>query len=124
MTNSHLPLIHENWIFNMFAEKQKHKMRWVLFWIFCIAFAILFIATFCSIFFNFGKPTTEERNILFRVFIAEIGTAIITLFYSMFGLHIEKKGIIVIPESFFMKFSLSVCMIFFSSVEVSSARVF
>lgn len=62
------------------------KMRWVLFWVFVTAFIIIVLSTLSMIFFGFGQATPEERSLLFKVFIGEIGVSIVALFYSLFGL--------------------------------------
>lgn len=69
---------------------QRDSMRAVLFWVFVSAFCVLIIGTLAIIFFGFGSPTPEERSVLFKVFIAEVGLAVLALFYSLFDL--KKSG--------------------------------
>lgn len=38
-------------------------------------------------FFGIGSPSESEREFLFKVFVGEIGAAVIALFYSIFGLR-------------------------------------
>lgn len=67
--------------------EQIHSMRWVLFWIFCLSFVLILIATLSMIFFDFGYAEPRERGILFNVFLGEVGLAVLALFYSIFGLR-------------------------------------
>ena len=41
------------------------------------------------VFFDIGSPSPDERSVLFKVFIGEVGAATVILFYSIFNL---KKG--------------------------------
>jgi len=78
-------------------EKQITKMRWVLFCIFASIFVIIVIGTLLVVFFGLGKPTEKERDLLFNVFIVEVGIAIIALFKMLFNLkkrHQEEKPIL------------------------------
>lgn len=61
-------------------------MRWVLFWVFIILFVIIVVLTLLSVFFNVGNPTESQKDLLFKVFIIEIGLAVVALFYAMFNL--------------------------------------
>ena len=67
-------------------KKQQNLMRWILFWVFLSLFIAVVIGTLGALFFGFGHLTDSERDVLFKVFIVEIGAAIIALFYSIFGL--------------------------------------
>lgn len=67
-------------------DEQMHTMRWVLFWIFVGLFVVIVIATLAVVFANVGSPTEDERALLFKLFVLEIGVAIATLFYSVFRL--------------------------------------
>lgn len=62
-------------------------MRLVMFWVFISLFVIVVLATLSLIFFGLGSPTPEERSLLFKVFIGEVGAAVVALFYSLFGLR-------------------------------------
>jgi hypothetical protein len=70
-------------------EKQITKMRWVLFCVFASIFVIIVIGTLLVVFFGIGKPTGKERDLLFNVFIVEVGIAVIALFKMLFNL--KKK---------------------------------
>ena len=72
-------------------EKQITTMRWVLFWIFTTLFVLIVIATLSMVFLGFGEPTESERNLLFKVFIGEIGVSVVALFYSIFGIKTKSK---------------------------------
>jgi uncharacterized membrane protein YeaQ/YmgE (transglycosylase-associated protein family) len=69
--------------------KQTKRMKWVLFCIFVMIFVVIVAGTIATVFFDFGKPTPEERGILFKVFIGEVGIAVLALFKVLFGL--KKK---------------------------------
>lgn len=78
-------------------EKQITKMRWVLFYMFASIFVIIVIGTLLVVFFGVGKPTGKERDLLFNVFIIEVGIAIIALFKMLFNLkkkHQQEKPIL------------------------------
>jgi hypothetical protein len=78
-------------------KKQITKMRWVLFCIFASIFVIIVIGTLLVVFFGVGKPTEKERDLLFNVFIIEVGIAIIALFKMLFNLkkkHQEEKPLL------------------------------
>lgn len=70
-------------------RKQTRRMKWALFCIFLMIFVVIVAGTIATVFFDFGKPTTEERSILFKVFIGEVGIAVLALFRVLFGL--KKK---------------------------------
>ncbi len=63
-----------------------NKMRWVLFWVFTVAFAIIVLATLVSLFTGVGAISTEDKSFLLKVFIGEIGISVVALFYALFGL--------------------------------------
>lgn len=67
-------------------------MRWILFWIFSIAFVVIFLATASTVFLGVGQPTQEERNFLFKSFILEIAVAVFALFYALFGIKRGANG--------------------------------
>jgi hypothetical protein len=71
------------------GEKQTRRMRNVLFCIFLLFFVVIVAATIATVFLDFGKPTPEERAVLFKVFMVEIGIAVLALFKILFGL--KKK---------------------------------
>ena len=61
-------------------------MKWILFWVFIILFVTIVFLTLLSVFFGIGNPSENERSLLFKVFIVEIGLAVVALFYAMFNL--------------------------------------
>lgn len=61
-------------------------MKWILFWVFIVLFVIIVVLTLLSVFFGVGNPSENERNLLFKVFIIEIGVAVVALFYALFNL--------------------------------------
>jgi len=73
-------------------ENQKHKMRWILFTVFVCAFVALVIFTMLMLFSGFGNVTENERGLLVKTFIVEVGIAVIALFYSLFGLKNTQKN--------------------------------
>ena len=72
-------------------RKQNRRMKSVLFYVFVFIFVAIVAGTIMVVFFGYGKPTPQERDILFKVFIGEIGIAVITLFKVLFGL--KKKPV-------------------------------
>jgi hypothetical protein len=66
--------------------KQNNRMRSVLFYIFVTIFVVIVAGTTMVVFFDYGKPQPHEREILFNVFIGEIGIAVLALFKMLFGL--------------------------------------
>ncbi|MCP5049054.1 MAG: hypothetical protein GY940_17925 [bacterium] len=71
--------------------KQTNRMKWVLFYIFIGIFVVIVAGTIMVVFFGYGQPTEVERDILFKVFIGEIGLAVMALFKVLFGL--KKKPV-------------------------------
>lgn len=69
--------------------KMMDTMKWILFWVFISLFVIIVAGTLGILFFDFGKPTPEERSLLVKVFVAEVGVCVPALFYSVF--NINKK---------------------------------
>jgi len=61
-------------------------MRWILFYIFTALFVLIVVMTIATVFFGLGAPTENERDLLFKTFVVEIGLAVVALFYSLFGL--------------------------------------
>jgi hypothetical protein len=68
------------------------KMRWILFCVFTAIFVIIVFGTLLIIFFGLGEPTENERNILFNVFIVEVGVSMTALFGLLFNLK-KKPGV-------------------------------
>lgn len=66
--------------------KQNKRMRWILFYIFITIFVLIVAGTIATVFFGFGSPSPNERSLLFKIFIGEIGIAVLTLFRVLFGL--------------------------------------
>ena len=71
------------------------RMRWVLFWVFISLFVIIVAGTLSMIFFDLGTPQPEERSLLVKVFVIEVGICVATLFYSVFNLQRIQK---IIPH--------------------------
>ena len=67
-------------------RKQNKRMKWILFYIFITIFVVIVAGTIMVVFFGYGEPRPEEREILFKVFIGEIGIAVLALFKVLFGL--------------------------------------
>jgi hypothetical protein len=68
---------------------QTTKMRWILFYIFATVFVIIVVCTLSVVFFGMGEPTEKERDVLFNVFIMEVGVAELAIFRLIFNL---KRG--------------------------------
>jgi hypothetical protein len=54
-------------------------MKMVLSYTFITIFVLLVALTVMVVFFGFGTPAPEERDFLFKLFIAEIGIAVLAL---------------------------------------------
>lgn len=74
------------------AENQESLMRWVLFWVFVGLFVLIVTGTLLAVFLGFGRLEASERETLFRVFLLEIGAAVIALFYSIFRIKRDSIG--------------------------------
>jgi len=71
-------------------EQQQKIMRWILFMTILLLFVIISGLTLNEVFFaQESNLVGDERNLLFNTFLVAVGTSIIALFYSMFGL---KRG--------------------------------
>lgn len=68
---------------------QKDRMRWIIFWVFLILFAITTVLTLLSLFAFIPAPDEDIKQNLYYVYIIELAIAISALFYSLFGL--KKK---------------------------------
>ena len=66
--------------------EQERRMRWILFLVFVALFVVIVLGTLAAVFLDFGNLKEQHRNILFNVFLVEVGAAVIALFYSIFGL--------------------------------------
>jgi FMN phosphatase YigB (HAD superfamily) len=75
----------------MMNDSDKSRMQWILFFVFVGSFLVLVAATSATVFLGFGSPTPEERSLLTKVFIGEVGAAVIALFYSVFSLRQGTK---------------------------------
>ncbi|NIM14948.1 MAG: hypothetical protein GTO45_23530 [Candidatus Aminicenantes bacterium] len=73
-------------------RKQNRRMKWVLFYVFVAIFVAIVTLTIMVVFFGFGDTTEQERDFLFKVFIGEVGIAMITLFKVLFGLKKKPVG--------------------------------
>lgn len=81
-------------------SKQYHLMRWILFWIFVALFLLIVVCTVLVVFFGIGSPNEEERSLLFKWFLGEIGAAVIALFYAIFGIRqAQFKQAVTLDES-------------------------
>ena len=63
------------------------SMRWILFFIFVFLFTVIVIFTIMSVFFGFFYLPENQKELLFKAFIIEIGAAVISLFYSVFEIR-------------------------------------
>ncbi|MFX0199465.1 MAG: DUF1045 domain-containing protein [Candidatus Hodarchaeota archaeon] len=105
----------------MLSNSEQRKMRLILFWVFVCAFCILIVGTVLMLFLGLGTMTDTERSLLVKIFVGEIGFAVIVLFYSLFGLRKSKEVLQStepIKSSFFLKtYPRSQHPEFFSEVE-------
>lgn len=72
-------------------NNQKHQMKWILFWVFLSLFITMVLCTLSTVFLGFGAPTEEERNLLVKMLMVEVATAVIALFYSIFGIKNKSE---------------------------------
>lgn len=63
---------------------QEGQMKWILFWVFVGLFVLIVVGTLSALFLGFGALQQSERETLFKVFLVEIGLAVVALFYSIF----------------------------------------
>lgn len=63
---------------------QEGQMKWILFFVFVGLFVLIVMGTLAALFFGFGTLQPSERETLFKVFLIEIGLAVVALFYSIF----------------------------------------
>jgi hypothetical protein len=67
-------------------EDQSHTMRWVLFWVFLMLFALACLGTLAMVFLGYGPSAGEERRTLVNLLIGQTATSLIALFYYLFGI--------------------------------------
>lgn len=72
--------------------EQEDRMRWVLFWVLISFFIVIVLGTLGALFLDFGNLTEKERDLLFYAFLLEIGGAVFTLFYSLFGIKRKDEA--------------------------------
>jgi hypothetical protein len=63
------------------------RMRWVLFATFLGLFITISGATIWTVFFSGDGLDAEDRSLLIRVFLGEVGLAVVALFYAIFNLR-------------------------------------
>ncbi len=73
---------------------QAFKMRWILFWVLVTLYVVIVIATLLVVFAGIGRPEQQERSLLFKLFIGEIGVTVIALFYALFGIKRSQSDIV------------------------------
>lgn len=79
-------------------KKQIRRMKNTLFCIFLIFYVVIVAGTIATVFFDFAKPKPTERAVLFKVFIGEIGIAVLALFKVLFGLKKKPAEEPTIPK--------------------------
>ena len=72
-------------------KKQGRQMRWILFYVFVAIFVAVVAGTYLAVFTNLVDVSEEYENTLFKVFIIEVGFAVVTLFLVIFNL--KKKPV-------------------------------
>ncbi|HHQ4572565.1 TPA: hypothetical protein ACSP3H_003466, partial [Aeromonas veronii] len=70
-------------------DKSTQLMKWILFWVFIVLFALAVLGTLGVVFLGFGTPTEAEREWLVKGLLIEVTACIIAFFYSIFGLKPE-----------------------------------
>ncbi len=71
--------------------RQLVAMRWVLFWVFVAILIATACVTLAVVLFGVGTTDTVERKMLLGVSIVQVITAMIALFYSLFGIRRETQ---------------------------------
>jgi hypothetical protein len=79
-------------------KRQNRRMKGALFCVFLIIFVVIVAFTIAKVFFDFGNPTTQERATLFKVFITEVGVAVLAVFMKLFNLKRQPKEKTPIPK--------------------------
>lgn len=79
-------------------RKQNRRMKGALFCVFLIIFVVIVAFTIAKVFFDLGNPKPNERDILFKVFVAEVGVAVLALFKTLFNLKRQPKEKTPIPK--------------------------
>jgi hypothetical protein len=67
-------------------SNQDYWIRWILIISFLLIFLLACLGTLGSIFLDFGNLNPQDKDILLNALIIGAGSAIIGLFYSVFGL--------------------------------------
>lgn len=75
------------------------NMRWVLFATFVGLFVVIAAATIWTVFFTAGGLSPDDRSLLVRVFLGEVGIAVVALFYAVFGLKRGEKGEVAVQSN-------------------------
>lgn len=79
-------------------NKQDTQMKWILFWVFLILFIVMVLGTLGIVFFDFGAPTENERELMVYGLILEVAACVVALFHSIFRLKKEDNLEINIEE--------------------------
>jgi hypothetical protein len=87
-------------------QSQIDKMRWILFSVFLVIFAVGAGSTIWVVFFRDDKLVGSDRSTIITIFLAEVGIALVALFYSVFNLRrsqVSASEVAQTEVSFFKK---------------------
>ncbi|MFD9815824.1 DUF1045 domain-containing protein [Streptomyces sp. NPDC059080] len=65
---------------------QLEKMRWILFYVFITLFVLIVGSTVWAIFFSLNGWNPQDKNLITKIFVGEVGISVIALFYGLFNL--------------------------------------
>lgn len=72
-------------------KKQTRRMKWILFYVVVSIFVVVAIGIILVVFLDIGNPKPSERDFLFKVFIGDVGVAVLAMIYKIFDL--KKKPV-------------------------------
>ncbi|WP_439832994.1 hypothetical protein [Aeromonas caviae] len=101
-------------------DKSTQLMKWILFWVFIVLFALAVLGTLGVVFLGFGTPTEAEREWLVKGLLLEVTACIIALFYSIFGLKPESGKQNINLEDIEMRLTELESKIFLTAKEINS----
>lgn len=104
-------------------DKSTQLMKWILFWVFIVLFALAVLGTLGVVFLGFGTPTEAEREWLVKGLILEVAACIVALFYSIFSLKPESGKQNLNVEDFESRLTELESKVFLTVKEIDSNTV-
>jgi hypothetical protein len=68
-------------------DDQRNRMKWVLFIVFLTLFVVISVSTIWLVFYSGKGPSESDRSLVVKIFIGEVGAAVVALFYAVFNLR-------------------------------------